>query len=173
MGYFEKILGMNLSDFGGGNFPIGPVLLCTFIGLIVATVAAQQASRVIFRAVKALMRHKALSPESAKTLKALGLSEDKALLFALRRPEGMLSRYLLKKQADEDAAKSEGEPPKAQSAAPSEAEYYLAPAMADKAKQILDGGEVSVLQTVLYCLLFAAIYFGIASLAPVVLPMIF
>ncbi len=193
MGYFEKILTLNLADYGGANFPIGIVLLCIFIGMIVATVIVQCTNRWIYRTVKALVRHKADSEESAKSPKELGLSTDGAILRALKKENAMLMRYLCIAGASEtalasekasapaaesesneekDAQKKRAETNADEGASPSRKLYFLNPAMADRARELLSSAEPSVLHTVVYCLIFVALYFGLASILPLALSVI-
>ena len=174
MGYFENLLTLDLADYDAVSFPIGIVLLCIFIGMIAATVVVQCTNRWIYRTAKALLRHKAESEENAKTIKELGLFEEKGILRAIRRENAMLMRFLCRaekkeaKEGSELSADAESMP----DAPIGEERYYLNPAMADKAKEILCASETTVLQTVLYCLLFVAIYFALASALPLALSVI-
>ena len=141
MQFLKDAIFLNFEDFGGGNFPIGLILMFFFIGLIVATVISQVLNAVIYRAVQALIRHKATSPETAKTLKELGLSEDRLFLRVLKGDGAMLKRFLAKAE-DVSADGAECAPEAENNAkdgekAISEASYYLAPAYADRAKQII------------------------------------
>ncbi len=167
MGFFEKILSLDLADYGAVSFPIGIVLLCIFIGMIAATVVVQYTNRMIYRTVKALSRHKADSEKTAKSLSALGLFAEKGILRAVKKENAMLMRYLCHIKAE-----NPGTSPEAPNTGAGEDLYYLNPAMADRASEILSGTEPSVMHTVLYALLFVAIYLGLASILPLALSVI-
>ena len=193
MQFFERILNLNLKDYGGGNLPIGLILLCIFVGMIAATVVIQYSNAVVRRAVKALVRHKCGDAESAKTLEKLGLDADKGVLRALRRKNPMLMR-LLEIVEDEAAAKAKTPPAEATNAVEDEktapkrkkkvvpqepsfnlqtARFFLKPETQDQAKEILSRGDASVMHTVLYCGVLVALYFAIALTLPYVLSLIF
>ena len=164
---------LNLEDFGGGNLPIGLILLFFFAGLIAATVISQLTNAMLYRAIQALVRHKATDKESAKTLSALGLSSDRALIRALKGENAMLKRFLAVSEDESDASAESGkEAKKIASERISQASYYLSPDYADRAKQLISESEPTILRAVGYCLLLAAIYLLIALLAPVILPLI-
>lgn len=174
MAYLKEILSLNLKDFGGANFPVGIVLFFTFIGLMIAVIVVQHANRVLYRAVKALHRHKVTSEDTAKTLEALGLGDNRALIRAAEAKSPLLMRYLC--AAKEDAAKAaDGGEQDAKNNEKAEAKstrYYLKPAMEDRAAEILSGGEPTALHSVLYCALFVIIYLFVASILPLALSII-
>lgn len=173
MAYLKEILRLNLKDFGGANFPVGIVLFFTFIGLMIAVIVVQHANRVLYRAVKALHRHKATSEDTAKTLEALGLGDNRALIRAAEAKSPLLMRYLC--AAKEDAAKAADGEQDAKNNEKAEAKstrYYLKPAMEDRAAEILSGGEPTALHSVLYCALFVIIYLFVASILPLALSII-
>ncbi len=175
MQFLKDAIFLNLQDFGGGNLPIGLILMFFFLGLIIATVISQIFNAVIYRAVQALIRHKATAPESAKTLKALGLSEDRLFLHVLKGNSAMLKRFLavVEDTAEEKENAPEGENTAENRAkAVTEASYYLAPAYADRAKQIISESEPTLLRAIGYCLLLVLIYLGVACLLPLALPLI-
>lgn len=199
MQFLENIVSLNLKDYGGADLPIGLILLCAFLGMIFATIVIQYTNALIYRTVKALMRHKATDPESAKDLKALGLADQKRILFALWRENSMLMRFLATAPKDAPAeaekaaeeVKTSDEPPaeKAENKAPEKkitvrerrkermdtllsTRYYLAPAYADRAKEILSGSEDTLWHTVGYCTLFVLLFIGLAWLLPLILPII-
>jgi hypothetical protein len=176
MQFLKDAIFLNLEDFGGGNLPIGLILMFFFVGLIIATVVSQLFNAVIYRGVQALIRHKATAPESAKTLKALGLSEDRMFLRVLKGEGAMLKRFFAVAE-DADAEEKETAPEGENTAekgekTPLEASYYLAPAYADRAKQIISESEPTLLRAIGYCLLLAAIYFLIALMLPWLLPLV-
>ena len=176
MQFFKDAIFLNLEDFGGGNLPIGLILMFFFLGLIIATVISQLLNAVIYRGVQALIRHKATAPESAKTLKQLGLCEDRMFLRVLKGDGTMLKRFFAAAE-DADAEEKESAPEGENTAekgkkSPLEASYYLAPAYADRAKQIISESEPSLLRAIGYCLLLAAIYFLIALMLPWLLPLV-
>ena len=195
MHFFEKILGLNLMDYGGANLPIGWILLCVFIGMIAATIIIQYTNAVVRRAVKALMRHKCIDAESAKTLQKLGLSSDRGVLRAIRRENPTLMR-LLKAVEDEgedakaeaiseDASVAQGEifapsEEKKKAAVPKEpsidiktARFYLNPEMQDHAKEQLSRSDATVAHTAFYCGILVALYFAIALTLPYALSLFF
>ena len=200
MQFLKDMITLNPADFGGPDIPIGLILLCFAIGMILATVAIQIGNAVVFRTVKALLRHKCTDEESAKSLDALHLASDRLIAFAIKRENPMLMRHISVKapkaaaptaqSADpKDGADGEAvaemadicafsETPKAESTVkapirPAEPKIYLSAEQADRAKQILSRGEGGVLQTVGLCALLLVLYFGLGALATYLLPMLF
>ena len=164
---------LNLEDFGGGNLPIGLILLFFFAGLIAATVISQLTNAMLYRAIQALVRHKAIDRESAKTLSALGLSDDRALIRALKSESAMLKRFVAISEQESDAeAESGAEAKKIVSERIFRVSYYLSPAHSDRARQLISESEPTILRAIGYCLLLAALYLLIALLSPVILPLI-
>jgi len=165
MQYIKELLNLNLKAFGGADLPIGLILLCAAVGMIVATVMIQISSATAYRAIKAMTRHKCTDPESAQTLKKLGLAGDRLVCFAIKRKSPMLLRYISEaaegEAAEESTAKEE-----------SEARFYLTPEMQDRAKELLSRSDITVLHTVLYCVILLALFFGIAALIAIVAPLV-
>ena len=173
MQFLKDAISLNLEDLGGGNLPIGLILLFFFVGLIAATAISQITSAMLYRTIQALVRHKATDAESAKTLRTLGLSEDRALLRALKGDSALLKRFVaIAEEPSAPAEESAAEAEKTPSVRISDHRYYLSPAYADRAKQMLSESEPTLTRAIGYCLLLAAIYLVLALLAPVVLPLI-
>ena len=172
MQFLKNAIFLNLKDLGGGDLPIGLILLFFFIGLIAATVISHFTNAMLYRMIEALVRHKAFDEESAKTLRALGLSEDQAIRRAIKSDSSMLKRFVSFIKEDKNAENTATEGEKAPSECKCKRAYYLAPANADRAKQILSEAEPTLPRAIGYCLLLAAIYLVIALLAPIVLPML-
>ena len=211
MNFFERFFALNLKDYGGADLPIGLILFCMFVGMIAATVAIQYVNAIAYKFIKALVRHKATEPENAKDLKSLGLSENVHVLFALRRENPILLRYIARAEnasadekiaanvsaSDEENTDTAAEKPCAEEGSSSTAEqiaraprrtekekkeeqlaairaarYYLSATNADHAKEILNGSEPTILHTLIYCSIFVILFFGLAWLLPVVLPLI-
>ena len=148
--------------------------------------------------IKALSRHKCTDAAAAKDLKGLGLAADKWVLFALKRENPILMRYIATASDEEHAFQNTAEATEEKSAceaentaeedeiekstcenAPAqkkrteEEKYYLSAQNLDRAKELLSRGEVGVLQTVGYCGLLIVLYFAVASLMTWILPMLF
>lgn len=172
MQFLKNAIFLNLKDLGGGDLPIGLILLFFFVGLIAATVISHLTSAMTYRMIEALVRHKAFDEDSAKTLRALGLSEDQAILRAVKNESSMLKRFVSFVKEDKNAKNTASETEKAPSECKCKRAYYLAPANADRAKQILSEAEPTLPRAIGYCLLLAAFYLAIALLAPIVLPML-
>jgi hypothetical protein len=172
MQFLKNAIFLNLKDLGGGDLPIGLILLFFFVGLIAATVITHLKSAMTYRMIEALVRHKAFDEDSAKTLRALGLSEDQAILRAVKNESSMLKRFVSFVKEDKNAENTASETEKAPSECKCKRAYYLGPANADRAKQILSEAEPTLPRAIGYCLLLAAFYLAIALLAPIVLPML-
>ena len=172
MQFLKNAIFLNLKDLGGGDLPSGLILLFFFVGLIAATVISHLTSAMMYRMIEALVRHKAFDEDSAKTLRALGLSEDQAILRAVKNESSMLKRFVSFVKEDKSAENAASEAEKAPSECKCTRAYYLAPANADRAKQILSEAEPTLPRAIGYCLLLAAFYLAIALLAPIVLPIL-
>ena len=104
MNFFERFFSLNLKDYGGPDFPLGLIFLCICIGMIAATVIIQSTNATVYMFIKALVRHKATTPENAKDLKSLGLSDISRVLRALKRENSMLLRYVARVDAQQEPA---------------------------------------------------------------------
>ncbi len=132
MNFFERFFSLNLKDFGGADLPIGLILLCLCVGMIAATITIQYTNSIIYKCIKALVRHKATTPETAKSLKELGLSADRRVLRALRNKNAMLMRFVTERKdapltseaesAEEPTAEAEQEHKPAAEAASADAQ---------------------------------------------------
>ncbi len=94
--FFEHYIFLNLEDYFGEGWDIQPMLWALFIvvGLCIATFCLHALKNAMYIAVKGAVRHKAQSPESAKTVEQLGLGSRRFIRFLLRRGEGQLFRAL-------------------------------------------------------------------------------
>ena len=184
MQFLENMLTLNPKDFGSADIPIGIILLGFAVGMILATVISQMVNAVVYRVIKALTRHKCTDEASAKALKSLGLSEDRWVQLFLKRENPILLRYLCTaqkptqaEQKSVNATVSDEIADLEASAAPTteekETRYYLNPQNSDRAKELLQRGEGSVLQTLGLCGLLLALYLGLAALATWLLPLLF
>ena len=199
MQFLKDMITLNPKDFGGADIPIGLILLCFAIGMILATVVIQITNTVVYRTVKALMRHKCTDEESAKTLGELRLAHDRWIAFAIKRENPMLMRHIsvgvpkataptaenadLTDGADGEAVAEMAEicdlSKKAETGAkeapirPIEPKYYVSEGQMDRAKEILSRGEGGLMQTVGLCALILVLYFGLGALATYLLPMLF
>lgn len=189
MNFFERFFSLNLKDFGGADLPIGLIMLCLCIGMIAATIMIQYTNATIYKCIKALVRHKATTPETAKTLKELGLSGERRVLRALRNKNAMLMRFIAERKEAPDTTEAETETAQDLAAAPEKApaepkekpdpnetvlraEYYLSPENSDRAKEILEGSEDTLWHTVGYCAIFVLLFFGLVWLLPIILPIV-
>ncbi len=187
MQFLKDMITLNPKNFGSADIPIGLILLCFAVGMIAATIIIQLTNATVYRVIKSLIRHKCTDEASAKSLKSLGLSGDRWVLFAIKRENPILMRYLSiasKDAAEECAAeaenataacedKTEGKEAYAGVKCAAQAKYYLSAQNLDRAKEILSRGEVGILQTVGLCGLLLVLYFAFAALATWLLPMFF
>lgn len=89
--FYYDYFNINLKDYGFGvDLDICKVLLAVTLGLALAVVFVNYSKACVFRMVKQLIRHDADSPDSAKGLSELGLSDDRGVKYALSR-QGQLS----------------------------------------------------------------------------------
>ena len=185
MQFLENMLTLNPKDYGSADIPIGIILLGFAVGMILATVISQMVNAVVYRVIKALTRHKCIDEASAKALKSLGLSEDRWVQRFLKRENPILLRYLCTAQEPSSRAEQKSvnatvsdeiadlEASTAPATEEKETRYYLNPKNSDRAKELLQRGEGSVLQTLGLCGLLFALYLGIAALAAWLLPLLF
>lgn len=188
MQFFERFFSLNMMDFGGSNLPIGMILTGVLLGMIVATVILQYSNAVVYRAIKALVRHKATDAASAQSLKALGLAADAHVMFALRHENSMLKRFIasVPGEAEETTDPKTEEnisecPCKKKSNATGKeisnkkiltGRYYLCPENADRAKEILSTSSNTLWHTIAYCGAFLLLFLLLVWLLPTVLPLI-
>lgn len=101
MKYIKQLFFLNLYDYEHIKFrlPIGMIVTFMAIGLCAAAFFITYRKRYTYALYGQLIRHNAISPESAKTLKELRLSDYKAVKRALSR-SGQIS-YAVKRVNDE------------------------------------------------------------------------
>ncbi len=100
MQYLEDFLMLNLEDYGNVGFPlpIGFIITATVIALCAAVFIITYRKRYTVMLLRSLIRHKATSEESAKTLAELRLSESSSIRRALSR-SGQIT-YIVKRAGE-------------------------------------------------------------------------
>lgn len=85
--FFETYILVNFKDYFGNDLDVQPMLWLLFliVGVCAACFVLHFEKNAQYALVKQLVRHKATTPETAKTLKALGLDTRRSLCSALRR----------------------------------------------------------------------------------------
>lgn len=81
----------NYIDLGTGLVNPASMIVCLFIGIVIASIAALFSKRVLGDFVRAISRERALSPAKAMTLEQLGYARNTAVRSALKR-NGSLRR---------------------------------------------------------------------------------
>ena len=93
--FFETYILVNLKDYFGQDLDVQPMLWLLFlvVGVCIACFVLHFTKNAQYTLIKQLVRHKATTPETAKTLGALGLDNRPMLRSVLRRG-GPLTRAL-------------------------------------------------------------------------------
>ena len=173
--YLKNYLLLDLSYYYDVGFPfyINAFILVIFLVFIAVMVATNVLRRNMYLAVKQLYRHGAGNEDSAKTLGEIGLVNNKAVKRLLSS-DGQLTSAVLRVGAKRYTyeeyleAQRSGKLPK-EKIDFTTARFYLSEEAAPRVKRILNGYNVSTLQTVLLSLLLLAIYVGVSILVPDVL----
>ena len=175
--YFEDYRSVNLADYEniGVDFEISKFLLIVLLALCVSFFVIDWHRGYMLLAVKKLFRHEAVSPESAKTLKELGLDGSKSVKWALStdtrlskivsyvgKPQYTYEEYMaLVKERKKSSQKFEEEKPNL-----NEARFYITERYMDEAKGIEQNYSSSFIKTTLFSLMFIIIFVGITLIMP-------
>ena len=157
----------------GITFYINVLIFALFVTFIAVMAVTNRLRQNMYLAVKQLYRHGAGGEDSAKTLGEIGLGQNKIikkLLSADGQLTSVVSRVGAKKYTYEEyvAAVEAGKLPK-ESIDFTTARFYLNEEASTRVKRILNGYNVSTLQTVLLALLLLAAYIGVSLLVPDIL----
>jgi cell division protein FtsL len=175
--YFERFINLNLNEYPniGINLEINKLMLCLLIGLVVSTVLVSYFRMGMVDLVRSLLRREARSEESARTLDELRLS-SLAVKYAVTvnsriqkivkrvgAPEYTYEEYreLMKKKG----FKEERVDLKT-------AKFYIPESSSDEAKRIYEKNEISLINTVLFCVLLLVIFVCVALAMPEILTFI-
>ncbi len=172
--YFDKFINLNLNEYLniGINLEINKLMLCLFIGLILSTVLISYFRRGMVDLVRSLLRREARSEDSAKTLEELKL-KSLAVRYAVTR-NSRIQKIVKQKGAPEytyeeyrELMKKKGF--KEEKIDLSTAKFYIPEAASDDAKRIYEKNEISLINTVLFCVLLLIIFVCIALVMPEIL----
>ena len=175
--FLNKYLNLNLKDYSniGIDLEINKLLLCFLVGAIVASVLMSFNTTRINITVKKLLRRSALNEESALTLDELGIntwsirrllsasSQLKRLVARVGEPQYTYEEYIaLTKKKGYKEEKIDF----------SLARFYLREDGLARSRHIVEVGQTSILNTVLFSVLLVAIYCCLALLMPEILTLI-
>ncbi len=156
-------------SFGSSIVTYRMMILAIMLGIIIAATVAFYKRKVPGKLVIFLSEAGANSPEKAKTLSELGLSDKKGIIYSLRR--GTLGRmlYSVEKDAYNERMKAElesGKKVKIVTYQPKpQADRYYIPA--DREKEMVKlfsekgSGVFSYILTILLCIVMAAMLFAL------------
>ena len=196
--FYEDYISLNMKDYPnlGFDFEIVKVLLIAAVVLCVVFCVMDFHKKNAYLIIKQLMRHEAKNPESAKTLSELSLSENRAVRRSLasssqirsvvgrvgekeltyeeyianekRKKELKRAKRALKKTGAENISV----PVEEKTPMLDELRFYIKEERADYASKIYNGADISVLRTVLRCVLVVAVAVCFVFLMPELLSFI-
>lgn len=165
---FKEYLFLNLGDyFEGIDFPITIFLLSISVGICIACVLVAIHRTALARLIKALLRHEANSPESAKTLAELRIKPNFFTRGALSRRGilfhmvGMVGGFPHEREAEEGK--------KAEKIDFSTARFFIKPEGADRAVATAERGAPTVINTALGCILILMVFITLSLFVPGIL----
>lgn len=196
--FYEDYISLNMKDYPnlGFDFEIVKVLLIAAVVLCVVFCVMDFHKKNAYLIIKQLMRHEAKNPESAKTLSELSLSENRAVRRSLASSSQIRSvvgrvgekeltyeEYIANekrkkelKRAKRALKKTGGEnisvPVEEKTPMLDELRFYIKEERADYASKIYNGADISVLRTVLRCVLVVAVAVCFVFLMPELLSFI-
>lgn len=171
---------LNLKNYPniGIDFEINVFLLFMVIALCVACFFINYRRAQMQGVIKQLIRHSAKDEASAKTLREIGLADSPAIRRALSgwgsRLTKIVGRVGEKTYTYEEykkLSKQKGGVPK-EVIDFADARFYIRQTQADRARFILDNYGTSTIRTVLYCVLFLAVYCCVVLAMPEILSLI-
>lgn len=198
--FYEDYISLNMKDYPnlGFNIEIVKVLLIAAVVLCTVFCVMDFHKKTAYLIIKQLMRHEAKNPERAKTLAELSLSENRAVRRSIasssqlrsvvgrvgekeltyeeyianekRKKELKRAKRALKKAGGE--AVSTTLPTEEKAPTIDELRFYIKEEGADYASKIYNGADISVLRTVLRCVLVVAVAVCFVFLMPELLSFI-
>lgn len=172
MEFIKKAFLVNLADYEnlGFNLPINILLLCVFVGMCIAFIAVDFNKRYMNLIVRQLLRHEAVGEAKAVSLSSLGLDGSRMVRLYLSGG-GHLSRVVGRvgepTYTYEEYVQLEKEKKlKREKIDFTSAVFYIREDALDRANNISANYRVSMVKTLLLCLLFMMIYLGIMMAMP-------
>lgn len=175
--FYKKYFLINLKDYPNLNIDleITVFLFYFLIGVLASTIIVNYRRQKMQSLLRQLARHEAIDEHRAKTLGEIK-HDTKVIRYLLSR-EGqltkMVSRVGEKKYTYEEyIALTKAKGYKEEKINFDEARFYISPEGNDRAKKMIESGNYSLLNTILFCVLSVAIYICIALLMPSILSFI-
>ena len=161
--FIEKYLELNLKDFEnlGFDLEITKLLGFVFLGIMLAAVAMNLIKQNTSLIIKALLRHECTSEDTAKTLPELHISSKIAAIVAFSdsgRLRKVIKRVGEVEYSYEEYVKLQKEKKKPKKLDSKATPLYIPKDKLDEAKRIFDKGSPTALDSLLICVLLAALY---------------
>ena len=177
--FYNRVFNINLNDYPniGISFPINKVLFAITVVICIACVFVEIQRKYTKDLVRKLMRHEAVSEESAKTLEELGLNSGFFIKRQLQSEFSFAGR-LIKRVGQKEYTYEEYVELQKQKKQVKEkidfqtARFYLNGKEELRRKHIIENYNPSILRTAMWCLLMLVLYICIALLVPEILSMI-
>ena len=173
--YFKNYVMVDLSDYPeiGISFKINLFLLAIFIAFICVMLYTNHVRSSMHLLVKQLMRHGSVSEDSAKTLKELGLIDNRTVRSVILRDgqlSGVVGQVGKKEYTYEEyvALEKSGNLPK-NNIDFSSARFFLKESGTDRARRIFNFYDSSLVRNFLFTVLVLIIYVGVSLIVPSVL----
>ena len=174
---FNKYLNINLNDYEniGFDLEINKLLIVVLVGLILATVITNIKRGLLIYTVKKLLRYEALSEESARTLEEMRISSPlvKLELSGETRLKKLVSVVGEEKLSyDEYIEKIKDKKYKEKRVDYKTAKLYISKDNLEPARIIESYNSVTVINTILLCLLYFIAFTSIIIIMPELLSLI-
>ena len=183
--FFENYFSVNLKDYNniGIDLPINKVLMAVFLSMCAVCIVIHVHKRNMYRLLKQMSRHCCFDENGAKTLKELGLadnlfikkslSSDTSIINKIVRRVGKVTLTYEEYAEAEKRAKinkrmkiKEENSPIDEKVDFETARFYIPDEKQLFAKRTLENSNVSLLHTLLFCLLVIVVYICLAFLMP-------
>ena len=160
----KEYLSVNLNDYEniGTNFEINKFILICAIALCVVAFYVNYRRALMVNIVKQLLRKNAINEENAKTLEELNLDSSRGIkkaIFASSQLRRLICIVGENRPTYDEYVAAQKEKKKIDSPDPSTVRIYIKAESLDRAKHIYNTYNVSILNTLLACVLI--ITFGV------------
>ena len=168
--FWNEVILLNLNEFEniGVNFYINIFLFFCAVLVCVIAISFELSRGVMFTTVKQLLRHGALSKDTAMTLDELGLSRSRFVSLAIkhnsRLPKILTMVDKIEISYDEYVKLDKKQRREVDNIDFKTARFYISEDHLETAKRVYSTYNVSVFRIVLFCVLVFILYFAIAAL---------
>ena len=174
--FYKNYLSINLKDYSniGFDLEINKIILCLFIGIMLASVVLNYRRYCIFTMIKRLLRYEAGNSKNAKSIAELGIKKH-YVKFAMS--SGRISRIITSTNIkeytyEEYSALIKDKKFKEEKIDFENDRFFIKEGSVDEANAIIEGSNPTVVSTILFCLLILASCMCIIFIMPGLLNLI-